>query len=93
MNSVEKELRRSTIIASVVVVIALLVGLVAMYAIGVDNGNQNYQKKQAFLNDVHTCPDCGWTGHAGQMRIVSADPLHLEDYYYCPNCGALLGQY
>ena len=80
------------VIIMTVLIIAMAVAVIG-YAGMLDHNNQVYQQKQAFLNDLHTCPDCGWTGHAGQMRIVQADLLHLEDDYYCPNCGALLGVY
>lgn len=37
----------------------------------------------------HDCPECSWSGYAGEMVVVEADGWN---YYYCPECGAFLAR-
>jgi|WetSurSiteA1Bulk_404760.scaffolds.fasta_scaffold254369_2 predicted RNA-binding Zn-ribbon protein involved in translation (DUF1610 family) len=49
----------------------------------------NGMSEEKWMSEEHTCPNCGWTGYAGNMTVKSGGSLDLV-VYACPVCGYVL---
>ena len=56
-----------------------------------DAGKQQLFTGVGFRSEPVQCPDCGWSGTAGQLRSLLANNLKIEVCFSCPACEDVIG--
>jgi hypothetical protein len=79
------------IVISVIIIVVTVVLVAAILSTAPKGPYQGVEAgRQAFLDNPHTCPVCGWTGYVGLMNMSGGGLFQLTTYY-CPECGKILG--
>jgi formate dehydrogenase maturation protein FdhE len=69
----------------IVILIFILAAYISLYYY--DSVSQEQQRN--FFMNKQICPLCGWEGFASQMEVIKQDGI---TYFFCPVCGAYIGE-
>jgi predicted RNA-binding Zn-ribbon protein involved in translation (DUF1610 family) len=75
-------------IAFLIVSIILMSWMVYFY---IGETTKDTNERNSFLQDMHTCPVCGWSGYVGLMNHTGGNLAFEKTTYTCPVCGYVLG--